>query len=113
MKGVILEFEGRVRNNGQVNMYHYDARNHAHAAEMAKKHGQILSVRKADYDKMRGDSGKLKLDQSSNSLYGTAIGMDTIGMLGLREFEGRRQFEREKRKNRFYRNNIYRDNKDH
>ncbi len=80
MKGILKTFEVKVRNNGQIEMFHYDARNHSHAAKMAKKHGQIVSVQKANYSKMKGNIEKLDLHQT-DELYATAIGIDTIGMM--------------------------------
>jgi len=102
IKGAPIEYYdyyGEYLYNKAIKMLHIDARTPEQAREKAKKHGDVVSCRKADVSKMLGDIEHLKLDQTTaynlGNPYKDAVAMDEMIW--------------QKRNNR--RNNLHKDKK--
>jgi hypothetical protein len=64
---------------GQVRMFHIeDVKTHEQAIRRASKYGHVLSCRKVDEDKMRGNPQKFLLPYGANNPYPNAIAMDEM-----------------------------------
>lgn len=89
MSSVARVFEVKVRVDGDIRSYHYQAKSHEQAVTKAQKRGRILGVRKVSPSDIIGNIESIKLDQKplglyiGGGLYENDINLDEI--LGLRK----------------------------
>ena len=69
MSAIDRLYEVKVRYGQITRTLHYWAANHGHAANRAKKHGSIQSVRKVNYDILERPIEELKLNQEDRGVY--------------------------------------------
>jgi hypothetical protein len=80
MKAIDIWYEVRLRVAGQLKTLHYSASCPEQARAKANGKGQIVTVRKAEYDKMVGniENINLNVEYVQGSPYNSAVAMDEM-----------------------------------
>lgn len=59
-------------------MFHFDTRTSEQATRKGEKHGRVISVRKANVERLRGDAGSIMAKLQLANPYPDAIAMDEM-----------------------------------